>query len=118
MELVGLRVTPNAGQPFWAMKIFELGDWNMDSTANISFSPASLGFTESQIRWLECYVRSDDGDEQMSLNWQDNADCGAVYMATGTIYCRRTTGGYFDNANFNATSYNRGWLIVWYDPDG
>jgi len=42
---------------------------------------------------------------------------GGVHTVDNTnVQMERRNGTHFDGANFNATSYNRGWITIWYEP--
>ncbi|KKM87019.1 hypothetical protein LCGC14_1273230, partial [marine sediment metagenome] len=39
---------------------------------------------------------------------------GSIGADATNIVMRRRTGGAFAIANYNATSFNRGWIFIWY----
>lgn len=104
-------------------KILEIGDWNMDSTAYVDIAH---GLTQANIRVVQALVRSDEGSSETwrmlspySGIYYEGAsvgDPGGGISAIGAVNIRlfRSTGGVFDSTDFNATSYNRGWITIWY----
>lgn len=103
-------------------KEFDIGDWNMDTTASVPVT--ATGVTGTKIRMIDVQIRPDSGatTAQYPLNMYNTGGTGIVnggvsgYQqgANSVISLYRTTGGFFDSTNFDATSYNRGWVTVWY----
>jgi len=94
-------------------KVIEIGDWDMDA----NFSKAILhGLTAANIRGLSALIRSDDASFLNDMNVTDGSSGGlnGTYISTTTIVLARETGGHFDKTTYNATSYNRGWVTLWY----
>ena len=103
--------------------IIPLGDWNMDATSTLIFSAADLnmeGLTVlSQIRSVYVVIRQDsdvpggpevfpftiDLGPGIRIRWRDSTD---------QIALSRSSGGVFDSANYDQTSYNRGWMHIEY----
>jgi hypothetical protein len=100
-------------------KIIEIGDWNMDATANISVPIGAIDYTK--VITVDCIIRMDAGGtvyHSPLMRCYDDADPnlisgGIQYWGTNFLLWRRTGGGY-DSAIYDATSYNRGWLIIEY----
>ena len=99
--------------------IIDIGDWNMDGTSSVSFAH---GLTLSKIRGEpQVMIRNDAGTEQYPLN---RVAIGASAVAGGVVEINatniqigRATGGFFDgSADFDDTSYNRGWVTIEYIP--
>jgi len=102
-------------------KIVEIGDWNMDSTENISVAHGIADFTK--IRSIDVYIIDDGATNIYPLNMAyttgQNTHVTSVQGTVGSIsttdvVMSRLTGGTFDSANFNSTSYNRGWIHITY----
>lgn len=131
----GLGITPN-GQPdnayngfqiFEAMaKIFglkkeiDIGDWNMDSTTDIT---KAHGLDLTKIRKVEAIIYADSGTNERYMitdyvggNPATIPIAGSIYVDATTVHIVRLTGGPFDNSTFDQTSYNRGKIIITYDP--
>jgi hypothetical protein len=99
-------------------KIVEIGDWKMDSTANISVAHGIADFTK--IRSVDVYIIDDGATNIYPLNmaFKQNptpdvqGTVGSINSTDVVMY--RLTGGTFDMANFDSTSYNRGWIHITY----
>lgn len=114
--------TQNPYPPYWKIIISNIGDWNMDTTATLTV-PFPSGVTRDKIRNISVQVRSDaDAIILSNLPLCDTIDTGgigtreggisSVDNTTGGITLWRRTGGRFDGAEWNATSYNRGWITI------
>lgn len=101
-------------------KQLELGDWDMD-TDNFLNVPHGLSVTEWRtVRDMYVIIRDDLNTAHNPLNAtpSNSADVagGISQVASTNITLTRST-LIFDNAAFSATSYNRGWITFWYQPD-
>ena len=99
--------------------IIELSDWDMDTTTNID---VAHGLEYSDIISAEVFIRNDADTAKDSINTGVDATDTTPQGYVGTIDSTninivRLTGGKFDDAAYNATSYNRGWLIITYIND-
>lgn len=94
-------------------KIIEIGDWNMDSTASLN---VAHGLTYSKIRMVSAIIRSDDGTVLYPLTpaYITDQDASIAAIDATNVVLNRYGTGSFDNANFDATSYNRGWVTIHY----
>lgn len=102
-------------------KVIEIGDWNMDSDIGITVD-TGLGSDYKKIRSVSVIIRNNDDSDYYPLDAFVNGTDpyllnGGItqFLNTGGVYLRRRTGGLFDNSNFDSTSYNRGWLTIWYE---
>lgn len=100
-------------------KVIEIGDWNMDTTASINLD---LGISFKLIRAISIVVRDDsDTHYYPSPNMRTTPgqlDIGfhfALDVPPEQIQIDRVTGSIFDSTNFDSTSYNRGWVTIWYE---
>ncbi|MCK5611980.1 hypothetical protein KAR91_59470 [Candidatus Pacearchaeota archaeon] len=97
----------------WVKKIFDIGDWNMDTTVSVS---VAHGIDFTQIRSASIFIQ-DDGSTTFSDLIRITgatgvvAGGGAVCDATNVIL-ERTTGGAYDNASYDSTSFNRGYITL------
>lgn len=94
-------------------KIIEIGDWNMDSTGDVS---VAHGLTFGNIRSIQVLIRN-DANQQMypiDFNFLSTADAGYYFVNDTNISLTRTPGGTFDSTSFDSTSYNRGWVTITY----
>jgi hypothetical protein len=92
------------------MKVFELGDWDMD--ADNTSSTIAHGITDGHdyVRAASCMIRADTGSETYSIEVG-----GYIEVSDDHFYVARTAGGFFDYNIFDNTSFNRGWVTLWYE---
>jgi hypothetical protein len=118
LEALGGFRTEGSG-PYLKTKVVNIGDWDMD-TDDTKLVPH--GLTESKIRAVLDVAIIDDNGNLYPLRRVDtstgNVDGGIVsYGAGGTdMSLWRRTSGLFDTANFNQTSFNRGYITIQYEP--
>lgn len=98
------------------VKIIEIGDWNMVSTATVTIAH---GLDSTKIRPpVSVIIRQDTGYNTFPLTPGVNVsapnDAYISYFEATAFVLTRKTGGYFDSVNFDATSYNRGWMTIFY----
>lgn len=93
-------------------KILEIGDWNMDTTGSVN---VNHGLTEGKKYIVSCdvFIR-DDTSTFMNRCPVLNNDCYIDAITNTFIGLTRTAGGTFDNNSYDATTFNRGWIILWY----
>ena len=97
-------------------KIIEIGDWNMDSTETVTIAHSLTG---NKIRSMFAVIYPDIGSaidgSIIPINQNvAGTSSGNIYANETYIVLYRITGGYFDSTDFNATSYNRGWVTIEY----
>lgn len=99
-------------------KIIEIGDWNMDSTQYVSISH---GLTKTKIRSVKAFINMDAAVGTGVFNLEIFSSTVGVEKAGGfivitpsTIELWRNESGYYDNLDFNSTSFNRGWITIEY----
>ena len=115
-----LATTPTVlhvdGSTIVRRKIVDIGDWDMDGTANLSVAHTIGDF--KKIRSVQAFVRNDTDTQYYPLNtlnfYTGTAEGGVNYWDTSIVRLGRITGGDFDSADFNATSYNRGYIVIEY----
>lgn len=96
-------------------KVIDIGDWDMNAIASVQID---LGVQQAFIRSIDVLLRRDDGN---LLSHIDNAD-GTIsgyleltqFFTVGQAVLHRTAAGIFDSGDYNATSYNRGWIVIQY----
>lgn len=95
-----------------------IGDWDMDATANISI-PHSLSSTQwKTIRNISATIIDDADTGYYSIYGEsDTGQRGTIITNSTSIQLFRVTGGIFDSTAFNATSFNRGYISFWYNPN-
>ena len=95
------------------VKVMEIGDWNMDTTASKSFLH---GLVATKIRFVTASIKRDD-HASTATTFDINSDKGSVASVSwsqSSITLFRSDGGPFDSTNFDSTSFNRGWVQIWY----
>lgn len=109
-------VVHNSGTERLTKKIVSIGDWDMDSNQTTTVTHGLADFTK--IKAVEVMILNDAGTAIYPLNayniFVGNDDiCGGVKSidATDIVLSRRVgTGSFFDSNDFDATSYNRGFI--------
>lgn len=92
--------------------VISIGDWNMDSTASVS---VVHGLTLSQIRGVNVVINIDAGGIYDLISGNATAIAGSWSVGTTSVVLSRVTGGFFDSASFDSTSYNRGFITITHD---
>jgi len=101
------------------IKIVAIGDWNMTATAGVN---VTHGLDISKIVMIMGIIRSDidDGQQRHVMRGGSVATTGSTEAvviketnSTQTVLWR-DAGSEFNGTDYNATSYNRGWLMYWY----
>jgi hypothetical protein len=97
-------------------KVLEIGDWNMDSTTSKS---VAHGLDSTKILSVSVWVRNDADTARYPLDWINSLLPATnlyttKYISSTDVVMQTSTGSPFDNANFDATSYNRGWILIEY----
>lgn len=99
-------------------KLVNIGDWNMDSTDGV---PILHGLSDhKKIRLVKAIIRDDADGNYYPLDRIDDTATGliagnATLWNSTTIFLARLVGGTFDNATFNSTGYNRGFVMIIYE---
>ena len=92
-------------------KVIDIGDWNMDSTQQVSIAH---GLTKSKIRSISVFIRADVDTNVYSFPASDDGPTALSYANTTNIVLQRALSGTFDSTTFDDTSYNRGWITIQY----
>ena len=95
-------------------KEIEIGDWNMDTTETITVAHGIASW--KNIREAAAVIRNDADDSYLGLEKVHHGDAGAVEWDSTNINLHRTTSGHFDSSDYDSTSYNRGFITIWYKP--
>jgi len=100
------------------IKIIDIGDWNMDTSSSVD---VTHGLTYDSIRGISGVVRGDAGEDDrlfaigsVTTVGAGDVDVSFVYINATIIRIGRLNAGQFDNAGYNSTSYNRGWVHITY----
>jgi hypothetical protein len=101
--------TPVVLQPL----CLDIGNWNMDSTDSVS---VAHGLTLTKIRHASAMIRGDGDNNYFPIAATPVASLGAyIELIDSTeIIISRTANSFFDSTAFDSTSYNRGWIMIWY----
>ena len=91
-------------------KVFEIGDWNMDATATCTIAHG-LDFLTIRMRLALIRPDSDVTQSMLPLEYDD----GQTYLGVTNITLTRYDSKQFDHVNYNATSYNRGYITLQYE---
>ena len=95
------------------IKVIDIGDWNMDTTSSVS---VAHGLTASKIRNISAMIRPDDLAGLYSLTTDYNMidASGTIGQFGDNIVLKRASSSFFDGTGFDSTSFNRGWITIWY----
>lgn len=96
--------------------VIDIGDWDMDASGSVS---VAHGLDITKIMGASALVRNDANDTKAPLlavpgSTSGISQGGIGVISTTTITIYRLDGGNFDDVTFSTTSYNRGWITVWY----
>lgn len=105
-----------------SLTVIEIGDWNMDSTSQVSF-PHGVTDGATKIKTIEAIIRQDSDstafatckiEQQMtSVGFPiTQAPHGGVSFDDTDIFLTRVAGVAYDSNNYNETAYNRGWVTI------
>lgn len=95
--------------------IVNIGDWNMDSTSSVTVNHGIADFTK--IRGIEVMIRNDADNNYLQLDSIDssgNIFGGLNNIGATTITLLRVTGRAFDGTGYDSTSFNRGFVTIFY----
>lgn len=101
-------------------KIISIGDWDMDATGAIVVAhgiDVSIYRILDVVAWIH-----DDSDPNTTFNLALQSTIPTASSISGSVFdigvtnilLTRAVGGQFDNLNFNATSFNRGFVEITY----
>jgi hypothetical protein len=98
-------------------KVINIGSWDMDSTSSLNVAHGISDWTK--IRSASAFIIKDIGGIYESLyNYSPGLSNsgGSSYIGWNStnILLARIDGGFFDNANYNDTLINRGYIIIEY----
>ena len=93
------------------IKIIDIGDWDMDATASVA---VAHGLTLAKIRGINVLVRNDADDTYYQLDRRDQVDALINSIDATNVNLTRLASGLYDATTFDATTFNRGWIIVDY----
>jgi hypothetical protein len=90
--------------------VLNLGDWNMNTVNNIFIQNGGIDHTK--VISITCVIRRDTDDRRYDFASDGS---GLIYMDASNIGLSRSIGGIFDASAFQNTSFNRGFVTIWYE---
>ena len=97
-------------------KIIEIGDWNMNGVVSVD---VLHGLTDyKKVRSISVIIRDDNDSNYFDLQRASTTGvmAGGINIINATeITVMRQTGGSFDNATYDSTSFDRGWITIQYE---
>ena len=114
MGLDGYQLCDTADSTYMLVtKMMSIGDWNMDTTASKS---VAHGLSIGDIRFVSCLIRNDAGTTLYTAHGHDGGTTPFEidYIDATNVVLARKNGSIFDATEFDATSYNRGWVTIQY----
>ncbi len=100
---------------FLKTKIIEIGDWNMDANTN---KDVTHGLEKSKIRRTSYIIRDDNDTYMYAVVYVDGVGTsllGIAYIDATVIRLTRVLNSTFDSVDFDSTTYNRGWVTIYYE---
>ena len=97
-------------------KIIDIGDWDMDATSSVA---VAHGLTMVNIRGISVLIIGDTSGNIQSLDIADSTYPnvnGNWRLDATNINLYRLASGYYDTVGFDSTSFNRGWITIFYVP--
>lgn len=93
-------------------KVLDIGDWNMDASSQVD---VVHGLTMSKIRGATITIRADIATVAIFGGIAISVTELWLTQATATVItAKRKTSGVFDSTSYDSTSFNRGWIIIFY----
>jgi hypothetical protein len=115
--IVGAVVSSTSSSPRFLIKEIQIGDWNMDTTQFVSVAHGIADYTK--IRAVLVVIRNDAATLLLeiqnpagALNGTTSGGITSINSVNVDLY--RVTGGSFDSTNYDATSFNRGYITIIY----
>lgn len=95
------------------LKKIDIGDWNMDTTASVN---VAHGLTLTKIIGISVLVRNDTDDGHYPFaGFIDSAGyMGRFILNSVNVVLTRELGCTYDSPSYDSTSFNRGWILIWY----
>jgi hypothetical protein len=107
----GIQETGSAGA-ILEVRVLSIGDWNMDSTTNkyLNSPVASI----QKIRQVEVLIVNDAESSFQKIDYSDGGSV-TIDISGDRIHLARVASGFFDSGSYSTTSFNRGWVTIWYE---
>ncbi len=101
------------------LKVLEIGDWDMDATAEVD---VAHGLTYANIRSITGILRADSdvspAHAHMIPDHDETTGRTEIHfheVNATNVHIHRHNSSEFNGADYDETSYNRGWLVIWYE---
>lgn len=113
------NIRDSAGAVTLQVKEVDIGDWDMDATGTVT---VAHGLTMSKIIAVLGYVRDDADTARDPFGTAGIGGTGAMGVNVNTaidatnVGLYRLVGSKFDAVAYNATSYNRGHILILHTP--
>lgn len=91
--------------------VVDIGDWNIDSTTTVN---VNHGLTLSKIRAVNVTIRNDANTAHYDFAGCASDGSRITISSTQVSIIRTISGDFFDDPDFDSTSYNRGWIVIQY----
>ena len=109
----------------YSTTVLNIEDWDMSTATGSAAVVVSHGLSTDEwqtVRNIQAIIRDDTNAAHYPIGTINNAGTGAVNGAiegwdSSAFNLIRYTTGFFDSADFNSTSYNRGWITFDYIAD-
>ncbi len=116
LTAASIEVGDSGDRTAFKVKIIDIGDWDMDATANVQIAH---GLTAANIRSITVFIREDTGlgNNVFALDFYNDIvgqSLGGYDWDDTNVNLNRAAGIGFDGTDYNATSYNRGWITIIY----
>lgn len=93
------------------VKVIDIGDWNMDTSSG---KGVLHGLDFTKIRGVSVLVRNDANSEVSPLDIFSGEIVGYWECLATSISLYRVPFGFYDQPSYDSTSYNRGYITIWY----
>lgn len=95
-------------------KVIDIGDWNMDTTSSVNIAH---GLVTDKIRNVSGGIRDDSNTSFLPFYYVlvgGSPPEMKIVLTSTNVIISRLTGGALDNANFDLTPFNRGYIVIDY----
>ena len=118
LPVVSQRTISFDGTTRQACKVVNIGDWDMDANDIPASSTVAHGLPFTSIITLQVWIRDDSNTYWRELSQANlsvgTAQPGHYYVQSDAVVLRRLGTGIFDNTSYDSTSFNRGYVVIWY----
>jgi hypothetical protein len=100
-------------------KVLEIGDWDIDSDYYTNVAHG-LGTDWKNVRSIDATIRNDDDNRYykfLDTQWEDSPSFyHDIYIDSTNVRLEvNVHNALFRTTDFDSTSYNRGWITIWYE---